>query len=91
VRSVPTKDTDPDALRTALLGIKGVGSYGANHLLMLLLGHYGEIPRDSEVRAYLGVSPKASRKEIEPAPARSARVAPGDGEVALLVAGNLEG
>jgi hypothetical protein len=29
-------EPDPDALRTALLGIKGVGSYGANHLLMLL-------------------------------------------------------
>jgi N-glycosylase/DNA lyase len=60
---------DPDALRTALLGVKGVGSYGANHLLMLL-GHYGEIPCDSEVREYLGVSPKAAQKEVERAAAR---------------------
>jgi len=63
------RETDPDALRTAILGVKGVGSYGANHLLMLL-GHYGEIPCDSEVRAYLGVSPKAAQKEVERATAK---------------------
>ena len=43
----------PDALRSSLLGVKGVGSYAANHLLMLL-GHYDQIPCDSEVREYLG-------------------------------------
>jgi len=26
----------------------------------MLLGHYGEIPCDGEVREYLGVSPKAA-------------------------------
>ena len=63
------RETDPDALRSSLLGVKGVGSYAANHLLMLL-GHYGEIPCDSEVREYLGVSPKAAQKEVERAAAK---------------------
>jgi N-glycosylase/DNA lyase len=58
------RERDPDALRAALLGVKGIGSYGANHLLVLL-GHYGEIPCDSEVRQYLGASPKAAQKEVE--------------------------
>ena len=58
------QESDPDALRTALLGVKGIGSYGANHLLMLL-GHYGEIPCDSEVRDYLEISPRAAQKEVE--------------------------
>lgn len=63
------RERDPDALRAAILGVKGIGSYGANHLLVLL-GHYGEIPCDSEVRAYLGVSPKAAQKEVERAAAK---------------------
>ena len=46
--------------------MKVVGSYAANHLLMLL-GHYGAIPCDSVVREYLGMSPKASQKELEQA------------------------
>ena len=62
-------EKDPVALRSALLGVKGIGSYGANHILMLL-GHYGEIPCDSEVREYLGVSPKAGQKEVERAAAK---------------------
>jgi 3-methyladenine DNA glycosylase/8-oxoguanine DNA glycosylase len=56
------RESDADALRTALLGIKGIGSYGANHLLMLL-GHYGNIPCDSEVREYLGLRPKRRRRK----------------------------
>jgi N-glycosylase/DNA lyase len=63
------RERDPAALRTAILGVKGIGSYGANHLLMLL-GHYGEIPCDSEVREYLGVSPKAPQREVEWAAAK---------------------
>jgi hypothetical protein len=35
------REQDANALREAVLGMKGVGSYGASHLLMLL-GHYGE-------------------------------------------------
>ncbi len=62
-------ETDPIALRESLLGVNGIGSYGANHLLMLL-GHYGEIPCDSEVREYLGLSPKAGQKEVERAAAK---------------------
>jgi len=49
------RETDLDVLRSSLLGVKGIGSYAANHLLMLL-GHYGEIPCDSAVRVYLGVA-----------------------------------
>ena len=49
--------------------MKGVGSYAANHLLMLL-GHYDQIPCDSVVREYLGMSPKASQKEVEQAVAK---------------------
>jgi 3-methyladenine DNA glycosylase/8-oxoguanine DNA glycosylase len=63
------RERDPVALRTVILGIKGVGSYGANHLLMLL-GHYGDIPCDSEVREYLGVSPKVAQREVERAAAK---------------------
>jgi 3-methyladenine DNA glycosylase/8-oxoguanine DNA glycosylase len=63
------RETDSDALRSSLLGVKGVGSYAANHLLMLL-GHYGVIPCDSVVRKYLGMSPKASQKEVEQAVAK---------------------
>ena len=36
----------------------------------MLLGHYGQIPCDSEVREYLGVSPKAAQKEVERAAAK---------------------
>ncbi len=63
------RQRDTDALRSAILGVKGVGSYAANHLLMLL-GHYGNIPCDSEVREYLGLSPKADQKEVERAAAK---------------------
>ena len=63
------RETDSEALRSSLLGVKGVGSYAANHLLMLL-GHYDQIPCDSVVREYLGMSPKASQKEVEQAVAK---------------------
>ena len=63
------REKDTDALRSALLGVKGVGSYAANHLLMLL-GHYDQIPCDSEVREYLGLPPKADQKKVERAAAR---------------------
>ncbi len=49
--------------------MKGVGSYAANRL-MVLLGHYGGIPCDSEVRECLGVSPNAAQKEVERAAAK---------------------
>jgi N-glycosylase/DNA lyase len=60
------RETDSEALRSSLLDVKGIGSYAANHLLMLL-GHYTAIPCDSVVREYLGMSPKASQKEVEQA------------------------
>jgi N-glycosylase/DNA lyase len=63
------RETDSVALRSSLLGVKGVGAYAANHLLMLL-GHYDQIPCDSVVREYLGMSPKASQKEVEQAVAK---------------------
>ncbi len=40
-------------LRKALLSIKGVGEYAANNLLMIL-GAYGQLPVDSEFRAFVG-------------------------------------
>jgi hypothetical protein len=39
----------------------------------MLLGHYGEIPCDSEVWEYLGVSPKAAQKEVERFAANSSK------------------
>ena len=59
-----TKEFDTDALRSTVLGVKGIGNYSANHLLMLL-GHYDQIPCDSTVRTYLGISPSASAREVE--------------------------
>jgi len=43
--------------------------YAANHLLMLL-GRDDQIPRDSAVREYQGMSPKATQKEVERAAAQ---------------------
>ncbi len=57
-------EKNTDALRETVLTVKGIGNYAANHLLMLL-GHYDQIPCDSEVRTYLGISAKASQKEVE--------------------------
>jgi N-glycosylase/DNA lyase len=56
--------TDTAALRSTVLGVKGIGNYSANHLLMLL-GHYDQIPCDSTVRTYLGISATASAREVE--------------------------
>ena len=58
------REEDTAALRATVLGVKGLGNYAANHLLMLL-GHYDQIPCDSEVRSYLKISPQASLKEVE--------------------------
>ena len=63
------RETNSVALRSLLLGVKGVGSYAANHLLMLL-GHYDQVPCDSVVREYLGMSPKAGQQEVERAAAK---------------------
>jgi 3-methyladenine DNA glycosylase/8-oxoguanine DNA glycosylase len=62
-------EKNTDALRATVLGVKGIGNYATNHLLMLL-GHYDQIPCDSEVRAYPGISAKASQKEVERVAAR---------------------
>jgi 3-methyladenine DNA glycosylase/8-oxoguanine DNA glycosylase len=51
-------------LRDSLLSLPGIGSYGANHILMLL-GHYQKIPCDSEVCAYLGLPTGTSQSEVE--------------------------
>jgi 3-methyladenine DNA glycosylase/8-oxoguanine DNA glycosylase len=58
------QEQDTATLRATVLGVKGIGNYAANHLLMLL-GHYDQVPCDSEVRAYLGLSPKIPQKEVE--------------------------
>ena len=58
------QEKDTAAVRAAVLDVKGIGNYAANHILMLL-GHYDQIPCDSEVRSYLGVSSKAPPKEVD--------------------------
>ncbi len=40
------------ALKKALKSIKGVGDYAA-HTLLMLLGHYSELPIDSELRSHV--------------------------------------
>lgn len=45
---------DADAIREELLSISGIGQYAAAHVMMLL-GHYGSIPCDSDVIAYVGL------------------------------------
>lgn len=40
------------ALKKAVKSIKGVGDYAA-HTLMMLLGHYSELPIDSELRSHV--------------------------------------
>ena len=57
-------EEDPDRLRSTLLGVAGIGPYGANHMLMLL-GHYRLVPCDSEVRTYLGLPPTTHQKTVE--------------------------
>jgi 3-methyladenine DNA glycosylase/8-oxoguanine DNA glycosylase len=58
------QEKDTAARREVILGVRGIGNYAANHLFMLL-SHYDQIPCDSEVRSYLGISPKKSQKEVE--------------------------
>ena len=58
------REEDAAALRATVLGVKGIGNYAANHLLMLL-GHYDQIPCDSVVRAHLGISARVPQKEVE--------------------------
>lgn len=55
---------DPYDLRRELLKIPGIGPYSANHMLMLL-GYYGFIPCDSEVRSYLGLPADTSGPGID--------------------------
>jgi 3-methyladenine DNA glycosylase/8-oxoguanine DNA glycosylase len=54
-------DFDPDSLligndveqiKKKLISFNGIGKYSVNHILMLL-GHYSEIPVDSEVTSYI--------------------------------------
>jgi len=40
------------ALKTELKSLKGIGDYAA-HTLLMLLGHYGELPVDSEYRSFV--------------------------------------
>ena len=55
---------DVAALRKELLALKGVGPYAANHMLMML-GHYGFIPADSEAASRLGLPPGTPTAVIE--------------------------
>jgi 3-methyladenine DNA glycosylase/8-oxoguanine DNA glycosylase len=60
-KAVNNEGFDPDSLliekniaqiKKTLLSFNGIGEYSANHILMLL-GHYSEIPVDSEVTSYI--------------------------------------
>ena len=55
---------ESNMLRERLLEIKGVGSYAAHHIMMLL-GHYDFIPCDSEVAAYLGLPTRTPLRKVE--------------------------
>jgi N-glycosylase/DNA lyase len=55
---------DVEILRKELLALKGVGPYAANHILMML-GHYGYIPADSEAASRLGLPPGTPTAAIE--------------------------
>lgn len=57
-------EQDVACLRASLLGVVGLGSYSANHMLMLL-GHYAFVPCDSEVCSYLGFPPKTQAAVLE--------------------------
>lgn len=56
--------TDATLLRKQILRVRGLGSYSANHMLMLL-GHYGFIPCDTEVCAYLGLPPGTPLPQVD--------------------------
>lgn len=60
-KSVVNGEFDPDSLlnrkdveqiKKTLISFNGIGKYSTNHILMLL-GHYSEIPVDSEVTNYI--------------------------------------
>ena len=67
-----TATSDCSSLRDTLLALPGIGPYAANHLLMLL-GHYGHIPCDSEVCAYLKLPPGTPQARVEGAVSRRYR------------------
>jgi 3-methyladenine DNA glycosylase/8-oxoguanine DNA glycosylase len=58
---------DVEHIKKTLISFNGIGKYSVNHILMLL-GHYSEIPLDSEVTSYIRDSyfngDKVSEKEI---------------------------
>ncbi len=58
---------DVEQIKKTLIAFNGIGRYSTNHILMLL-GHYSEIPVDSEVTSYICDSyfngDKVSEKEI---------------------------
>ena len=75
-KAVFEKEFDPDYLlkeknieetRKRLMAFNGIGKYSANHILMLA-GHYSDIPIDSEVTGYIEKTYfsglKVSEKEI---------------------------
>ena len=57
---------DIQALRRSLLDIRGIGPYGADHIIMLL-SRYDFVPCDSEVCAYLGFPSRTKPSVLETA------------------------
>tara|TARA_Y100001936_G_scaffold249569_1_gene300175 strand:+ start:1263 stop:2159 length:897 start_codon:yes stop_codon:yes gene_type:complete len=72
-KAVFEKEFDPDYLlkeknieetRKRLMAFNGIGKYSANHILMLA-GHYSDIPIDSEVTGYIEKTYFSGRKVSE--------------------------
>ena len=56
------REQDTDALRATVLGVKGIGNYAANHLLMLL-GHYDQIPATARCGRTWASRPRLPRRK----------------------------
>ena len=72
-KAVFEKEFDPDSLlkeknieetRKRLMAFNGIGKYSTNHILMLA-GHYSDIPIDSEVTGYIEETYFSGRKVSE--------------------------
>jgi 3-methyladenine DNA glycosylase/8-oxoguanine DNA glycosylase len=72
-KAVCDKNFDPDSLlkeknietvKNTLMSFNGIGEYSSNHILVLI-GHYSDIPVDSEVTSYIGEKYFSGRKVSE--------------------------
>ncbi|MBX3011609.1 MAG: hypothetical protein KF832_08870 [Caldilineaceae bacterium] len=52
LEALTLRHTTPTALKKAVKEVKGIGDYAA-HTVLMLLGYYGELPVDSELRSHV--------------------------------------